>query len=115
MLSEEATLISPLLQSRTRVASVWLARSRVTASCLMKAMMGKSCLTIHSAAGGNLLFSLDWSGPLIVVKGGDLESPYRFHDLKSATTFFDAVLLNHVVSPSEARSAASDLLECGTP
>ncbi len=80
MLSEDAPLISPLLQSRTRAASVWLARSQVTASCLMRAMMGKSCVAIHSAA----------------------------------ITFFDAVLLNHV-SPSEARSTASDLLECGTP
>ena len=100
---------------RARAASVWLARSRVTTSCLMKAMMGRGRVTIHAATGGTVLFSLDWSGPLIIVKGDELESPYRFHEMKSAIAFFDAVLLSYAAGPSEARSTGFDLLEFGTP
>ena len=113
MPSDYAPSTSVLLQSRTRAASVWLARSRVTASNVMKAMMGKDRVTIHSAIGGRIVFSLDWSGPLIVIQGDGIQSPYRFHDLRSAIAFFDAALLNHAAGPSEPCSTVSDLLEVG--
>lgn len=115
MLNDDASLISVLMQSRTRAVSVWLARSRVTVSDVMKAMLGKGRVTIHSASGGNVMFSLDWSGALVVVEGNGFESPYRFHGLKSAITFFDAVLLNHAAGPSEMSLTVSDLLEFGMP
>lgn len=115
MLNNDALLISPFLQRRTRAVSFWLARSRVTASDVMKAMMGRGRVTIHSASDGNVLFSLDWNGPLVVVKGDGLDSPYCFHDMKSAITFFDAVLLDYAVGSSVRRSTVSNFLEFGTP
>lgn len=115
MPSDHAPPTYSFLPGRTRAVSVWLARSRVTASCEMKAMMGKNRVTIHSATGGGLLFSLDWSGLLVVVASGELESPYRFHDLKSAITFFDAVLLSHVSGPSDSQSTGLEPLAFGTP
>lgn len=114
MPSDYAPSTSVLRQSRTRAVSVWLAQSQVTASCVMKVMIGNGRVTIHSATGGNVLFTMDWSGALVIVEGNELESPYRFHDLKSAVMFFDAVLLNRAANLSNARSTRFDLLEFGT-
>ncbi len=98
-------------QRRTSSASLWLARSRVTTSCQMKAMIGSNCVTVHAASSGRLLFSLSWADQMIEVKESELEESVHFYEMKTAVTFLEAVLLSYTVRLSEACATASDFVD----
>ena len=103
---------SALIQGRARAVGAWLARPQATAPSLAEAMMGRGCLTIHRAGDGMPL-SLDWSGPVVVVQASQHEGPHRFHDLRSALAFFEAVLLSHAAGAGGTGSAPGSQRPCG--
>ena len=99
-----------ILKYRTRLASIWLARSRATASPTMKLMIGGNSITVHSAGSAELLLRFDWSDELILVETTEPNRRHEFADLEASLTFIDAVMFNWVDALSELGSLAPAFL-----
>ena len=62
------TCLSPIvLKYRTKLASIWLAKSRARASDAMKVMIGATSITVHSVSNAEFLLRVDWGGETIIV------------------------------------------------
>ncbi len=106
MTDVETCLPPIILKYRTRLASIWLARSRATASNAMKVMMGATSITVHSASSAELLLRFDWSGETMIVETAEPGRLYKFADLDASLTFINAILLNSAHVLSEPHSLA---------
>ncbi len=100
-------------QSRSVQIREWLARQKELASCFILIVIETDRLMIHTAAEGDWLASIDWSGNTITVtEAQNVGSPYKFRGFKSAFTFLDAFLLHQFTKVSETREESSALARC---
>jgi hypothetical protein len=101
MLGRETPVAPLTLSLRTLAASAWVNKWHTTASWVFLAAMTGDNLTLHSAAGGEWLVSVNWSSERVSVIERGESSPHRFSGMKTALTFLDALLLHYVAKIEE--------------
>ncbi len=103
------------LRRRTRLASDWLSQSKITASSIVKVLIGEGFITIHSATDGQFLIRIDWHEQVVAIKTNSPDEEYHFFDLKAALTFVDAIVQSSVhdfAQPQSLDTAFLDALKC---
>ena len=80
----------------------WLTKEQCLKYNLILVAIDNDRLTIHEAAGGEWLASLNWSGKWIIVEEPkNITFPYEFREFNNALSFLDALLLHHFTRTSE--------------
>jgi len=106
MANVEAHPLAIIQKYRTRLASTWLARFRVTAAPAIRAMIGQTSITVHSANSAELLLRFEWGGEIIIVETAEPCRLYEFASLDASLPFIDAVLLHSAYALMEPDSLA---------
>ncbi len=99
--------ISPTrVTQRSRFAQVreWLAKQKELSAHVILVAIEKERLVIHSAAEGDWLVNVDWSGEWITItESQNLGLPYEFRAFKDASKFLDGMLMHYGVTAAELR------------
>ena len=91
---------------RSRFSQVreWLAKQKELSTGVILVVIESEHITIHSAAEGDCLVNVDWSGDRIVITElQDMGSPYEFRTFRAASIFLDRMLTHYGVTAAELR------------
>ena len=99
--------VSPTrLTQRSRFAQIreWLSKQKELSDHVILVAIENGRIMIHSAAEGEWLVTVDWSGERIaIINSQNLGSPYEFRAFKDALIFLDEMLTHYGVMAAELR------------